>query len=288
MAVADARANAGEGWRGGVGNRPQKGRCSRIGRGHAAADRLKRSAEQRGPSERMGRVLIKARIDRLKRGSKGADAHLRYYNWMEDPGRERGGCMGQRPTRSTGGSLWSAGGRTAISSVSMWRRGRRPAFNLRAFTAMSCADGGRPPNQTRLGRGRSFQHWPSTQPCSDPSQGRHGQGSHHRPGLYVIDGLRLRARSRRPWNWDPRPIWNCAGNSRPRLQPSALPHRQRHAEGGARSCARFAARVWQVRANFDCTLHIGHLHTLERCGLASESEPASGRCRKSWSRHCAN
>ena len=29
----------------------------------------------------------------------------------------------------------------------------------------------------------------------------------------------------------------------------------------------------QVRANFDCTLHIGHLHTLERCGLASESEP---------------
>ncbi len=138
---ADARANAGEGWRGGVGNRPQKGRCSRIGRGHAAADRLKRSAEQRGPSERMGRVLIKARIDRLKRGSKGAEAHLRYLQLDGRPGKgSAGGCMGQIPTRSTGGSLWSAGGRTAISSVSMWRPRTATGFPIYAPSpAMSCA-----------------------------------------------------------------------------------------------------------------------------------------------------
>jgi len=49
-----------------------------MGRGQAAAARLKGSAEQRGPSERMRRVVVKARIVRLKRGSKGADAHLRY------------------------------------------------------------------------------------------------------------------------------------------------------------------------------------------------------------------
>jgi type IV secretory pathway VirD2 relaxase len=50
----------------------------RIGQGQAAAGRLKGSAEQRGPSERMRRVVVKARIVRLKRGSKGADSHLRY------------------------------------------------------------------------------------------------------------------------------------------------------------------------------------------------------------------
>ncbi len=84
---AAAKANGGpltaaqmrrDGGRGSGGNWPRKGRCCRIGRGQAAADRLKRSAEQRGPSERMRRVVAKARIVRLKRTGKGADAHLRY------------------------------------------------------------------------------------------------------------------------------------------------------------------------------------------------------------------
>ena len=58
--------------------RPGKGRCSRIGRGQTAADRLKRMAAERWPAERMRRVVVKARIVRLKVGSRVADAHVRY------------------------------------------------------------------------------------------------------------------------------------------------------------------------------------------------------------------
>ncbi len=56
----------GDGRRGRVGSGPRKGRCSRIGRGQAAADRLKRSAEQHSPSQRMRRVVVKARIIRAR------------------------------------------------------------------------------------------------------------------------------------------------------------------------------------------------------------------------------
>jgi hypothetical protein len=58
--------------------RPRKGRCCRIGRGQGVADRLKFIAGERGRAERMRRVVIKARIVRLKLGSRAADAHVRY------------------------------------------------------------------------------------------------------------------------------------------------------------------------------------------------------------------
>ena len=103
-------------------SRPRKGRCCRIGRGQAAADRLKLSAERRGPGERMRRVVVKARIVRLKLGSKGADAHLRYLQRDGTTGKENGvGSMGQRPTRRMAASLWSAGERTGISFASSSR-----------------------------------------------------------------------------------------------------------------------------------------------------------------------
>lgn len=55
-----------------VSTRPRKGRCSRIGRGQVAADRLKFAAGQRGPGQRMRRAVVKARIVRLKIGSRAA------------------------------------------------------------------------------------------------------------------------------------------------------------------------------------------------------------------------
>src|SRR5712692_9213501 len=69
---------------------PKKGRCSRIGRGQAVADRLKRTAAERGPGERMRRVVVKARIVRLKVGSQAADAHVRYLQ------RDGTTCDGER------------------------------------------------------------------------------------------------------------------------------------------------------------------------------------------------
>jgi len=76
----------------GASGRPRKGRCSRIGRGQAAADRLKLAADVRRPGERMRRVVVKARIVRLKLGSKGADAHLRY---LQREGTDREGEKGR-------------------------------------------------------------------------------------------------------------------------------------------------------------------------------------------------
>ena len=63
---------AGGGRRGGAS---RKGRCSRIGRGQAAADRLKR---ERSIGQRHRRVVVKARIVRHKLGSGAARAHIRY------------------------------------------------------------------------------------------------------------------------------------------------------------------------------------------------------------------
>ena len=57
---------------------PRKGRCSRIGRGQMAADRLKLMAAGRRPTERMRRVVVKARIVRLRVASRAADAHVGY------------------------------------------------------------------------------------------------------------------------------------------------------------------------------------------------------------------
>ncbi len=71
--------------------RRRKGKCSRIGRGQAAADRLKRSVEGRGPGARLRRVIVKARIVKLKAGSKRADAHLRY---LQRDGTTRDGARG--------------------------------------------------------------------------------------------------------------------------------------------------------------------------------------------------
>jgi type IV secretory pathway VirD2 relaxase len=71
--------------------RPRKGKCSRIGRGQAVADRLKRSVEGRGPGGRLRRVIVKARIVKLNVGSKRADAHLRY---LQRDGTTRDGARG--------------------------------------------------------------------------------------------------------------------------------------------------------------------------------------------------
>lgn len=64
----------------GKGRAPRgPGRCSRIGRGQDAANVLRHQARQRqAAGQRPRRVVIKARIVRLKRGSQAAGAHLRY------------------------------------------------------------------------------------------------------------------------------------------------------------------------------------------------------------------
>jgi hypothetical protein len=88
---AGAGQSSGRKRRGPGARRPRKGKCSRIGRGQSAADRLRRSVERRGPGERLRRVVVKAHIARLKLGSRKADAHLRY---LQREGTTRDGGRG--------------------------------------------------------------------------------------------------------------------------------------------------------------------------------------------------
>ena len=102
--------------------RPRKGRCSRIGRGQAAADRLKFDVSQRGPGQRMRRIVVKARIVRLKIGSRAALAHVSY---LQRDGTTRDGGRGQLygpdNDRVDGRAFVERGRGTAISSGSSWR-----------------------------------------------------------------------------------------------------------------------------------------------------------------------
>jgi type IV secretory pathway VirD2 relaxase len=82
----------GERRRGAGRTRPKKGKCSRIGRGQSVADRLKFTAAERGAGRRMRRVVVKARIVRLKLGSRAADAHVRY---LQRDGTSRDGERGR-------------------------------------------------------------------------------------------------------------------------------------------------------------------------------------------------
>jgi hypothetical protein len=86
--LTQARLSGGE-RRGGAAG---KGKCSRIGRGQAVADALKRQAAERSPSQRPRRVVVKARIVRHRAGSGAADAHLRY---IQRDGTTRDGERGQ-------------------------------------------------------------------------------------------------------------------------------------------------------------------------------------------------
>jgi hypothetical protein len=82
----------GETRRTGTQRQARKGRCCRIGRGQAAADRLKLAAGMRRPGDRSRRAVVKARIVRLKVSSRAADAHIRY---LERDGTTRDGERGR-------------------------------------------------------------------------------------------------------------------------------------------------------------------------------------------------
>jgi len=113
----------------------RKGRCSRIGRGQAVADRLKRMAAEGGPGARMRRVVVKARIVRLQVGSRAADAHVRYL--------QRDGTTA---TASAVGSTLPRPTRRMAGSASAWCRGApclrtRSGFRCSASCAVATSPG---------------------------------------------------------------------------------------------------------------------------------------------------
>ena len=262
--------------RSGARKRPGKGRCSRIGRGQAAADRLKRMAAERRPVERMRRVVVKARIVRLKVGSRAADAHVRY---LQRDGTTRDGERGR---------LYGAG-TDAADGRGFTERGRGDRHQFRFIVA--------PEDGDRLSDLRGFtrdvmrqmeedlgtrldwvavDHFNTGHPHSHVIvRGREDQGKDLIIAQdYITDGVRLRAQERATLELGP----ETDRELRARLEAEVS------AERFTRIDRAMLAEVTEGtldlrpeaggdRSDFDRSLRIGRLQTLERYGLAQESEP---------------
>jgi len=261
--------------RDGASGRPRKGRCCRIGRGQAAADRLKLAAEGRGPGERMRRVVVKARIVRSRVGSKGADAHLRY---LQRDGTDREGEKG----RLYGAETDVADGRTFLE------RGREDRHQFRFIVA--------PEDGDRLSDLRAFtrdvmkqmeedlgtkldwvavDHFNTGHPHSHiVVRGKDETGKDLIIAQdYITDGIRLRAQELATLELGPETDLEL----RSKLTAEIIAERFTRIDRAmltevSEGMLDLRPETGQVRADFDRTLRIGRLQTLARYGLATESE----------------
>jgi len=282
---AAAKANGGpltaaqmrrDGGRGSDGNRPRKGRCCRIGRGQAAADRLKHSAEQRGSGERMRRVVVKARIVRLKRTSKGADAHLRY---LQRDGTNREGERGRLYGRETD----AADGREFVE------RGREDRHQFRFIVAPE--DGDQLTDlrgftrdvmgQVAQDLGTNFEwvavdHFNTGHPHSHVViRGKDDTGKDLIIAQdYITDGVRLRAQERATLELGPESDLELRQKLSAEITAERFTRIDRAMIAEAQeSVLDLRPEAGQLRADFDRTLRISRLQTLQRYGLATEIEP---------------
>ncbi len=270
------RSNSGRG-HSGSWSRPRKGKCCRIGRGQAAVDRLKLAAEGRGPGERMRRVVVKARIVRLRVGSKGADAHLRY---LQRDGTDREGVRGR---------LYGAEGRDEISGRDFLERGRGDRHQFRFIVA--------PEDGDRLSDLRAFtrdvmaqmeedlgskldwvavDHFNTGHPhCHVVLRGKDERGKDLIIAQdYITDGIRLRAQERATLELGPETDLELRSKLHAEVSAERFTRIDRamlvEAGGGTLD---LRPEAEQVRADFGRGLRIGRLQTLSRYGLAMETEP---------------
>jgi type IV secretory pathway VirD2 relaxase len=256
--------------------RPRKGRCSRIGRGQAAADRLKRMAADRGPGQRMRRVVVKARIVRLKVGSRAADAHVRY---LQRDGTTRDGERG----RLYGAETEAADGKAFIE------RGREDRHQFRFIVA--------PEDGDRLSDLRGFtrdvmqqmeqdlgtplnwiavDHFNTGHPHSHVIvRGRDELGKDLIIAQdYITDGLRLRAQERTTLELGPETDRELRAKLKAEVSAECFTRIDRamlaEADDGLLD---LRSNAGQTRGDFDRSLRVGRLQTLERYGLAKEVEP---------------
>jgi hypothetical protein len=295
---AAAKANVGpltaaqmrrDGGRGSGGTRPRKGRCCCIGRGQSAADHLKRPAEQRGPAERLRRVVVKARIVRLKRMSKGADAHLRY---LQRDGTTREGERG----RLYGPQTDAADGKEFVE------RGREDHHQFRFIVA--------PEDSDRLTDLRGFtrdvvgqmekdlgteidwvavDHFNTDHPHSHVViRGKDDTGKDLIIAQgYINHGVRLRAQERATLELGPESDLELRQNFTAEITAERFTRIDRAMIAEAQeSVLDPRPEAGQLRADFDYTLRIGRLQTLQRYSLASEIEPGMWALSENWIRPC--
>lgn len=265
----------GRSWNSSASTRSKKGRCSRIGRGQAAADRLKFAAAQKGPGQRRRRVVVKARISRLKTGSRAALAHLAY---LQRDGTTRDGGRGQ---------LYGPDN-DRVDGASFVDRGHGDRHQFRFIVA--------PEDGDRLSDLRSFTRDVMRQMEEDlgtrldwVAVDHFNTGHPHshvvirgRDDLdkdliiaqdYITDGIRLRAQERATLELGPETDLEL----RTKLQAEIANERLTRIDRAMMSevdhgLLDLRPETGQLRADFDRTLRIGRMQVLERFGLAREIE----------------
>jgi type IV secretory pathway VirD2 relaxase len=266
----------GERRRGSGRARTRKGRCSRIGRGQAAADRLKRMAVERGPDTRMRRVVVKARIVRLKPRSRAADAHVRY---LQRDGTTRDGERGRLYAAET----------DAADGKDFTERGREDRHQFRFIVA--------PEDGDRLSDLRDFTRDVMRQMEEDLGtrldwvavdhfntghahshvivRGRDDQGKDLIIAQdYITDGMRLRAQERATLELGPEADRELREKLRAEVSAERFTRIDRAMLAEAQErVLDLRPQAGQVRGDFDRSLRIGRLQTLERYGLVKEIEP---------------
>jgi type IV secretory pathway VirD2 relaxase len=256
--------------------RPGKGKCSRIGRGQAVADRLKLVASKHGPSARMRRVVVKARIVRLKVGGRAADAHIRY---LQRDGTTRDGERG----RLYGAAVDEADGKAFVE------RGREDRHQFRFIVAAEDAE--------QLSDLRAFtqdvmrqmekdlgtqldwiavDHFNTGHPHSHVIvRGRDDLGKDLIIAQdYITDGMRLRAQELVTLELGPETDLEL----RTKLQAEVSAERFTRIDRAMLAEAQertldLRPEAGQARSDFDRTLRIARLQTLERYALAQQTEP---------------
>jgi type IV secretory pathway VirD2 relaxase len=262
--------------RGPGARRGRKGKCSRIGRGQAAADRLKRSVERRGRGERLRRVVVKARIVKLRSTSRKADAHLRYLQ-REGTTRDggRGALYGADTDRADGKDFPDRGrdDRHQFRFIVAPEDSDR-IEDLRGFTRDVMRQ-----MQEDLGTRLDWvaiDHFNTGHPHSHVViRGREDSGKDLIIAQdYITDGLRIRAQERVTLELGPETDFELRQKLEAEMAAERLT-RLDHVlvEEVPTRLLDLRPDAGQLRANLDKTLFIGRLKFLERHGLASEIEP---------------
>jgi type IV secretory pathway VirD2 relaxase len=240
------------------------------------ADRLKRMAAERGPGERMRRVVVKARIVRLKVGSRAADAHVRY---LQRDGTTRDGERGRLYAAET----------DAADGKDFTGRGRDDRHQFRFIVA--------PEDGDRLSDLRAFtrdvmrqmeedlgtrldwvavDHFNTGHPHSHVMiRGRDEGGKDLIIAQdYITDGIRLRVQERATLELGPETDRELQAKLKAEVAAERFTRIDRAMLGEAQEgVLDLRPEAGQVRGGFDRSLRIGRLQTLERYGLAKEIEP---------------
>jgi type IV secretory pathway VirD2 relaxase len=258
------------------GGAPRKGRCSRIGRGQAAADRLKREARERSAGRRHRRVIVKARIVRHKLGSGAAGAHIRYLQ-RDGTTRdgERGRLYGPERDLEDGRAFVERGegDRHSFRLIVAPEDGDRLS-DLRDFTRDAM-------RQIEVDLGTKLEwvavdHYNTGHPHTHVViRGKDDLGKDLIIAQdYITDGMRLRAEERATLELGPETDLELREKLRAEIAAERFTRIDRAMIGEApERVLDLRPDKGQVCADFDRTLRLGRLQTLRRYGLAREVEP---------------